>query len=397
CGHDEAAFAVLVERYGGLVLGVCRRLLGNGHDAEDAFQATFLVLARRTARLDRSGPLGGWLHTVAYRLALRARTEQAQRCHRERKVAKEVTGRAAEESNIEEWRPLLDEELQRLPEKYRLPLLLCYLQGKTNAEAAAALGWPAGSMSRRLARARELLREGLVRRGVGLPAALLGVAAAGELEAAVPASLLAVTARAAVAFAGCQVAVEVSAGARVLAQAYLKGMAMTKIKVLAAVILLAGLVTGGTLAQRADNGDKKDDRPPAEQASKKLHDDGSFSRFYVHVEVRGTLAKTDAAATVTALQKVYAVSHPNKALPEFSPTQTWKLDLTRGKGLRQTVKDLDGKTVHVTGWGELRQLVQPSTPGAGSSLGRGPLQPPSPYWVVHDTIVVTDLRLAEKE
>src|SRR5581483_6434854 len=146
---------------------------------------------------------------------------------RERKVAQEVTAGAAAEAGIEEWRPLLDEELQRLPEKYRLPLVLCYLQGKTNAEAAAALGWPPGSMSRRLSRARELLREGLVRRGVGLPAALLGVTAASELEAAVPASLLAVTARAAVGFAGCQVAAEVSAGARVLAQAYLKGMAMT--------------------------------------------------------------------------------------------------------------------------------------------------------------------------
>lgn len=222
-------------------------MLGNCHDAEDAFQATFLVLARRAAKLDRRGPLAGWLHTVAYRLALRSLAQAHQKRRRERQAARQV----AEESGIEEWRPILDEELQRLPEKYRLPLVLCYLQGKTNAEAALALGWPAGSMSRRLSRARELLRERLVGRGVGLPAALLGVAAASDLEAAAPASLLTATVRAAVAFGGGQVAVEVSTGARVLAQAYLKGMAMTKIKVIAAVVILAGLVVGGTLAQQA--------------------------------------------------------------------------------------------------------------------------------------------------
>jgi RNA polymerase sigma factor (sigma-70 family) len=165
--RDESAFANLVHRYGSLVLGVCQRVLGDRHQAEDAFQATFLVLIRRAGSLDRRGPLGNWLYAVAYRTATKARMTAARRRARERQ-AMDSTPQAytVDEQAWNELRPILDEELSQLPGKYRAPLVLCYLEGKTQQEAAQELGWPSGSMSRRMNRARQLLRDRLQKRGV---------------------------------------------------------------------------------------------------------------------------------------------------------------------------------------------------------------------------------------
>ena len=165
--RDEAAFASLVHRYGSLVLGVCQRVLGDTHQAEDAFQATFLVLVRRAGSLDGRGPLGNWLYAVAYRTATKARMTAARRRARERQ-AMDSTSEAytADEQVWDELRPILDEELSQLPRKYRAPLVLCYLDGKTQQQAAQELGWPSGSMSRRMNRARQLLRDRLKKRGV---------------------------------------------------------------------------------------------------------------------------------------------------------------------------------------------------------------------------------------
>jgi len=165
--RDEMAFANLVHRYGSLVLGVCQRVLGDTHQAEDAFQATFLVLVRRASSLDGRGPLGNWLYAVAYRTATKARMTAARRRARER-LAMDSTPEAytADEQAWDELRPILDEELSQLPRKYRAPLVLCYLEGKTQQQAAEELGWPSGSMSRRMNRARQLLRDRLEKRGV---------------------------------------------------------------------------------------------------------------------------------------------------------------------------------------------------------------------------------------
>jgi RNA polymerase sigma factor (sigma-70 family) len=199
--RDEAAFAALVSRYGPLVLGVCERVLTDSNDAEDAFQATFLVLVRKAGSLDRSGTLSHWLYTVAYRTAVKARISAARRRAHERQgvemPASPVNGDAA----WKELRPVLDEELNRLPEKYRAPLVLCYLEGKTHLQAARDLGWPSGSVSRRMNRARDLLRKRLLKRGIVLaPVVLAGLLAQGKASAAVPSALAMSTVKAAMLF-----------------------------------------------------------------------------------------------------------------------------------------------------------------------------------------------------
>jgi RNA polymerase sigma factor (sigma-70 family) len=157
--HEEAAFASLLRRHGPMVLSVCRRVLHRIHDAEDAFQATFLIMIEKAHRLRRPELLDKWLYGVAYRTALHARQRAARRSEREREAAV-MSSDALSDSEIEsrELRRVLDEELHRLPQKYRAPLVLRYLEGKTNKEAARLLGWPSGSISYRLARGRELLR-----------------------------------------------------------------------------------------------------------------------------------------------------------------------------------------------------------------------------------------------
>jgi RNA polymerase sigma factor (sigma-70 family) len=247
--RDEAAFAALVERHGRVVLGVCRRLLPQQHDADDVFQATFLILARRAASLDRRGSLANWLYTVAYRLALNVRTESARRRAREREVGEMRTGEVPGASDVADAVGVLDEELHALPEKYRAPLLLCYLQGKTNVEAARELGWRPGSMSRRLARGRELLRQRLVQRGVALSGVGLAALLARGARAAVPAALGRETVRAALLPAGGAALAGAAVSARVaaLVEGTVKAMFLLKLKVVAAVLLVVG-VAGGAAA-----------------------------------------------------------------------------------------------------------------------------------------------------
>src|SRR6516164_94852 len=139
--HEEAAFAALVERHGPMVLGVCRRVLQDAHDAEDAFQATFLVLVRKAASVRPREKVGNWLYGVAYRTAREARALAARRRGRERQVTDMPEPEAPAEDGWAELRPLLDQELSRLPDKYRTPIVLCELEGKTHKEAARQLGW----------------------------------------------------------------------------------------------------------------------------------------------------------------------------------------------------------------------------------------------------------------
>ena len=160
--RDEAAFESLVRRHGAMVLGVCRRVLGRAEDAEDAFQATFLVLMRKAGLIARPELLGNWLYGVASRISRKARAQIFRRRRVEHEAAPQEPMQEPHDEGSREVRALLVGELARLPVRYREPLALCYLQGLTNKEAARRLGWPPGSMSYRLARGRKLLRARLV-------------------------------------------------------------------------------------------------------------------------------------------------------------------------------------------------------------------------------------------
>ncbi len=190
--RDPCAFEELLRRHGAMVLRVCRSALRQEQDAEDAFQATFLVLARKAASIEKQGSVASWLHGVARRVALRARTASARRDRHEKRPAPSPAADPLADLTVREAERLLHEEVARLPERSRSPLVLCYLEGWTQDEAARQLGWSRNTFRRRLRRGQELLRARLARRGVGLSSVLL----AGSLAPATPAALLAATARA---------------------------------------------------------------------------------------------------------------------------------------------------------------------------------------------------------
>ena len=162
--RDELAFAALVARHGPMVMGTCRRMLSGGPDADDAFQATFMVLVRRARSLGPRDAIGPWLHGVATRVSMRARAQAARRRRVELAGGELNLFRAPTEPDAE-LAAVVDQELNRLPEKYRAPIVLCHIQGLTHEEAARQLEWPVGSVKGRLSRARDLLRGRLVRRG----------------------------------------------------------------------------------------------------------------------------------------------------------------------------------------------------------------------------------------
>jgi RNA polymerase sigma factor (sigma-70 family) len=171
--RDPGAFRRLVARHGPAVLQVCRGVLHDVHEADDAFQATFMVLVRKAPSIQSPEALGGWLRGVAYRTAMRARCRAARRLAIERTCAGMSRPEASAQELSLEIRQLIRSELERLPENYRQPVMLCYLESMTHVEAAEQLGWPVGTVKVRLVRGRRLLRERLDRRGVYLGAALV--------------------------------------------------------------------------------------------------------------------------------------------------------------------------------------------------------------------------------
>jgi RNA polymerase sigma factor (sigma-70 family) len=268
--QEEAAFTLLVRRHGPLVLGLCRRLLGNSADAADAFQATFLVLVRKAPRLDRRGSLASWLYGVAYRVAVRARAREARRRDGEREASQVRATSSAEEPLDPYLGPILTEEVNRLPEKYRTPIVLCYLEGKSHAEAARQLGWPLGTVRGRVARARDLLRRRLTRRGLTLSSAgLIAGLSSSEAGAVVPAEMLSATVRAGLLEAANQGAVAgaFSAPATQLGEAVLREMAGSRLRLVLAVLLAVALAGGaGALGFRAAGWTASRTVPPLPEA-----------------------------------------------------------------------------------------------------------------------------------
>jgi RNA polymerase sigma factor (sigma-70 family) len=272
--RDEAAFEALLRRHGPMVLGVCRRLLPDPCDAEDAFQATFLVLLRKAPSLGRRERVAPWLYGVARRTALRARRSAARRQTHEKQAARPGCTNDTDEAAWRDLRAVLDDELAQLPEKYRAPVILCYLEGKTYNEAAEQLGWPSGTVFGRLARARDLLRRRLTRRGLTLSAALLALALAEKTSAAVPASLTGSTLQAAKALAAGKLpaVAAVSPSAAALMEGVMQAMFLKQLKiVLAAVslvllIVAAGVLTHTMLAAPPPADDKREEKKLDEPA-----------------------------------------------------------------------------------------------------------------------------------
>jgi RNA polymerase sigma factor (sigma-70 family) len=245
--RDETAFEALVRRHGPMVLNVCRRVVGHVHDAEDAFQAAFLVLARKAASVVPREAVGNWLYGVAYHTALSARAKRTRRHVKEKQVTDMPHPTVAPEDLWPELQPLLDQELNRLPDKYRLPLVLSELEGRTRKEVARQLGVPEGTLSSRLATARKLLAGRLTRRGLAISAGSLALLLSERAAwACVPMSLVVSTVQAAALTAAGQLAAGVvSAQVAALTEGVLKAMLLTKLKVTALVLLvLGGLVLG---------------------------------------------------------------------------------------------------------------------------------------------------------
>jgi RNA polymerase sigma factor (sigma-70 family) len=269
--RDEEAFAELVRRHGPMVLGVCRRILRDADAAEDAFQAAFLVLARKAAGLRCGCGLGAWLHGVARRLALECLRAERRRRRRESEGTRR--GHAPEqpdpleEVSARELLRVLDEELGRLAERYRLPLILCVLEGRSVPEAARQLGWSSGSVRGRLARGRACLQARLARRGLAVPAGVAGLLLApAAAEATLSADLSARAVRGALGSAG-----SVSARAAALAEGGLKQGVLARVKAGLVLLLAAGAVTAGWGA-RVLQGPAAPPTPPAAAEEKPAGD-----------------------------------------------------------------------------------------------------------------------------
>lgn len=251
--REEAAFAALIERHGPMVFGVCRRVLRDEHEAEDAFQATFLVLARRAASIRRRDAVSHWLYGVAYRVASKLKARTFARREKE-KVLAQLPSALPNSDPIplviwRELRVVLDEELSQLPDKYRAPIVLCYLQGKTNEGAAKELGWSAGSMSKRLAAGKEMLRERLEKRGMALTTGFLfGAISPGVASAAVSPAVATATVKAVLfGVAGKAAAAGlISANAALLTEGVLKAMFMNKLKTTVLVLFGVGALSSGS-------------------------------------------------------------------------------------------------------------------------------------------------------
>jgi RNA polymerase sigma factor (sigma-70 family) len=236
----ESAFAELIDRHGPMVRGVCQQILRHSHDADDAFQATFLVLVRKARSIQVRESLAPWLYGVAYRTAQRARAT-ASRYRQEGVEQVEALGVPPEDSYHLDLRPLLHEELDRLPDKYRAPIVLCHLEGKTHEQAAQLLHWPVGTVSGRLSRGRELLKSRLERRGLAVPSVIFSASSL-NLAQSVPKSLIESTLIAATRFAAAQ---SVSNSVLSLAQGVLRIMFLNKLKTVSLALLLFGAVTSG--------------------------------------------------------------------------------------------------------------------------------------------------------
>jgi RNA polymerase sigma factor (sigma-70 family) len=344
--REEAAFAELLGRHGPMVLAVGRRLLGQDPEAEDVFQATFLLLARKAGAIRKPESVASWLHSVAQRLAVRARTQAARRqAHEEQAADMRRTG-PRPNTAWQELQQLLDDALQQVPAKYRAALVLCYLEGKTQEEAAQQFGCAVGTVKSWLVRGRKLLQARLVRRGVVLSAGSLATAlTASAASAAVPALLVQPTLAAALQFGSGQTAAAlVSARTAALVNTGLQLLVMGKLK--AATPLLIALVllcAGAAVAyQAAERGSERGIQPAQPQAGTEGALRNSRPPLRVSVDFQGDPLPPDALARLgttrfrhAGLVERLALSPDGKAVATWSASRLWQWEAGTGKLARR--------------------------------------------------------------
>jgi RNA polymerase sigma factor (sigma-70 family) len=288
CCREEAALEVLVRRHAPMVWGVCRRVLGNYHDAEDAFQATFLILVRKAASIASPKFLANWLYGVAHQTALKARATAAKRRARERQVTEMPEPAATEPDLWNDVQPLLDQELSRLPDKYRVAIVLCDLERKTRKEAARQLGVPEGTLAARVARARVMLVKRLARHGLAVSGgALAATLAQHAASAGVPTAVVSKAIKAASLYAAGQPAAVglISGKTAALTERVLQTMLLSKLKVAVVVMLTLGALGIGATALpyrtvAAEN------PSPASKSAKAWQDDGNLKETVLALEKR---------------------------------------------------------------------------------------------------------------
>jgi zinc protease len=255
---DESAFEAIVGRHGPMVLSVCRHVLADEHDVEDAFQATFLILVKKAGSIRDRDVLGTWLYGVARRVAVRAQANARRRQAQERTGLEQIDVRDDHKSPLEsnEIRAIVDAELERLPQRYRAPLILCEIEGRTHEQAAVEIGCPVGTIKSRLSRGRERLRSRLARRGLATSVLVPGPMFLSDPAWTVPAKLLGQTVRAATQLVTKEIVQggALTVGAATLAHGVIHAMAMTKLRIAMVALLaagLAGIAVGSALGRLA--------------------------------------------------------------------------------------------------------------------------------------------------
>ncbi len=329
---DETAFTALFTRHAPMVLGVCRRVLHQEQDAEDAFQATFLLLARKAASIRKRESVGSWLYGVARRVAMKARKRVTKEQNREKRAGPEKSTGPGLEAACRELQALLDDALASLPAKYRAAIVLCYLEGRTVNEAARELGCPRGTVASRLAQGRKLLRDRLARRGLALSVgALTTFLLTSTAPAAVPRVLLQPALQAAFAYAaGKTAAAASSTRVAVLVQGVSRTMLWSKAKTVLILVMALGLAVVGTGARvyqtlTAEEPDARSEGGPAPVGGTKAHTDsygdllpeGALARLGT---VRLRLGGMVTAAALTADGKAIVAAGQDRIVQLFRTT-----------------------------------------------------------------------------
>jgi RNA polymerase sigma factor (sigma-70 family) len=337
--RDDSAFAAILQRHGPLVFGVCTQVLRNPHDAEDCFQATFLVLARKAAAIRRHESLATWLHRVAFYIASTARTDAVRRMTHERQAMSMTGPGAVGEIAVQDWQPLLHAEVDRLPEKYRIPVVLCYLEGKTHEGAARQLGWPLGTVKGRLARARDLLRTRLAHRGLALSTGTLAMVLSPDvLWATVPPALLGLTLRAARSFAAGMTLSAGAVPARALALAQGAVPIVTPVKLAHAFVLMIVLGVAGLAAVLGLVPGRAYQPDPCAVEGEQTHSRSDSQRLagpHPLLALRGEQRKGDPIDPAMS----------GDSLPPGAIARLGTLRFRHGKGIESMVLSPDGKTI----------------------------------------------------